>query len=94
MQKPIPYPATMQYPDNSLADTKALLPQKDRLMHLNWPALAHLAALLLEQFVTKGCLVDTGPSWSIGQIQAVFLQGVHPSACTPDAQATTIAEIK
>ena len=55
------------------------------LMHPRKQALDHEAAAMLLDWAENGCPVDTGPDWSIEQIQVALERGPHLSALSPAA---------
>ena len=55
------------------------------LMHPTSHALEHEAAEMLLDWADKGCPVDTGPDWSLEQIEEALKRGPHQSANEKEA---------
>ena len=61
-------------------------------MHLSKQALDHEAPEMPLDWAENGCPVDTGPDWSLEQIEEALKRGPHQSALQPAAIKFLIEE--
>ena len=62
------------------------------LMYPSGRALDHPYGPILLEYATAGCPADTGPYWSVDQLEAAIAYGAHPTACDPEAAAACRSE--
>ena len=62
-------------------------------MYPTGAAAGHPAAESLRKWATQGCPVDTGPRWTLTQIQAALRRGPHLSAMKPEAMRAFREEV-